>query len=105
MKTIQLLILSFLIINISQAEMISLEIARETQGIKVEYIESTDRGIVRVKNCELCTKDFYTFHNKPVIKRIGELITFETFLTDYWNAKFPTLFLDPKTLAVVRIEY
>ncbi|MEY8203681.1 MAG: hypothetical protein RPR40_01290 [Bermanella sp.] len=82
-----------------------LDLAIETNGIRVEYIESSQRGIVYVKDCSQCTKDYYTFTSKPVIKRGGKVIDFPVFLSDYWNAKYPTLFLDPKTLSVLRINY
>ena len=105
MKTLQLFILSFLVINISQAEIISLEIARETLSIKIEYIESSNRGLVHPKGCSLCTKDFYKFSKPPIINKKGKVISFDEFLADYWNAEYPTLFLDPKSLSVLRINY
>ena len=82
-----------------------LELAVETNGIRVEYIESSNRGLVHIKDCSQCEKKYYTFTKKPIIKKQGKIISFDEFLTDYWNAKFPTLFLDPKSLSVLRINY
>lgn len=82
-----------------------LEIAVETNGIKVEFFESSNRGLIHVKDCSQCKQKYYTFTNKPIIKRFGRIVSFETFLTDYWNAEDPTLFLDPDSLSVLRINY
>ncbi len=82
-----------------------LELAVETNGIRVEYIESSNRGLVHVKDCSQCQQKYYTFSKKPIINRFGKLISFDEFLTDYWNAEYPTLLLDPKSLSVLRINY
>lgn len=97
--------LSFLIATSSFAKMVSLEDALETQGLKVEYIASSERGLIYVQKCEQCSKKMYAFNKKPIIIRQGIEIPFDIFLSDYWNAKFPTLFLDPKTKQVLRIKY
>lgn len=101
-------ILSFMaLISVSHISMSAqyLELAVETLGIRVEYIESTNKGLVYVKKCSQCTKEFYSFSKLPTIKKNGKVIPFKTFLTDYWNGKSPTLFLDPKSLSVLRINY
>ncbi len=102
-------LLSFLfslgVLQNAQAELIILERALETNGIRVEYIESSNRGLVHVKNCNQCKQKTYTFAKKPIIKKYGRIISFDEFLTDYWNAEDPTLFLDPESLSVLRINY
>ena len=82
-----------------------LELAVETNGIRVEYIESSNRGLVHIKDCSQCEKKYYSFSKKPTINKYGKIISFDEFLTDYWNAEYPTLFLDPKSLSVLRINY
>ncbi len=83
----------------------ALDIALEPQSIKVEYMDSSNSGIIYVKDCEQCTKPFYSFKQKPKIIKQGKEISFETFMTDYWNARFPTLFLNIKSQAVMRVVY
>jgi len=82
-----------------------LELAVETNGIRVEYIESSNRGLVHIKDCNQCEKKYYSFSKKPIINKYGKIISFDEFLTDYWNAEYPTLFLDPESLSVLRINY
>ncbi len=83
----------------------ALDIALEPQSIKVEYMDSSSSGIIYVKGCDQCGKDFYNFKQKPKIIKQGKEISFEIFMTEYWNAKFPTLFLDIKSQAVMRVVY
>jgi hypothetical protein len=105
MKILLCFLFSWTVLQSVQAEVISLEEAVETSGIKVEYIASSERGIIHVTDCEQCPKPYYTFTGQPIIKKAGVTVTFEYFLTDYWNARYPTLLLDPKTLEVLRINY
>jgi len=97
----------FCILGISQTSFGAqyLELAVETNGIRVEYIESSNRGLVHIKNCSQCEKKYYSFSKKPTINKYGKIISFDEFLTDYWNAEYPTLFLDPESLSVLRITY
>jgi len=97
----------FCILSISQTSFGAqyLELAVETNGIRVEYIESSNRGLVHIKDCSQCEKKYYSFSKKPTINKYGKIISFDEFLTDYWNAEYPTLFLDPKSLSVLRINY
>ncbi len=83
----------------------ALDIALEPQSIKVEYMPSSNRGIIYVKGCEQCDKPYYSFKQQPEIIKQNKVISFENFMTDYWNAKFPTLFLDMQTHAVMRVTY
>lgn len=83
----------------------ALDIALEPQSIKVEYMSSSDSGIIYVKNCDQCGKAFYNFKIKPKIIKQGKEISFDIFMEDYWNAKFPTLFLNIKSQAVMRVVY
>ncbi len=83
----------------------ALDIALEPQSIKVEYMDSSNSGIIYVKGCEQCGKDFYNFKQKPKIIKQGKEISFDNFMEDYWNAKFPTLFLNIKSKTVMRVAY
>jgi hypothetical protein len=105
MKILLCFLFSWYIPQSVQAKLISLEKAVETNGIKVEYIASSERGIIHVTDCERCTKPYYTFTGQPTILKAGTTVKFDYFLTDYWNARYPTLLLDPKTLEVLRIIY
>lgn len=89
----------------ANAKIISLEGAVETESIKVEYFDTTKRGIVRVKGCEQCKEAYYSFKKQPTIIKNGRVILFDYFLTDFRSAKNPTLFLDPKDQSVLRIKY
>ncbi len=83
----------------------ALDIALEPQSIKVEYMDSSSSGIIYVKGCDQCAKPFYSFKQKPKIIKQGKEISFESFMEDYWNARFPTLFLNIKSQAVMRVVY
>lgn len=84
----------------------ALDIALEMESLKAEYISSSNRGLIYVYGCSQCGNNkFYPFNSKPVIKRGGQEISFEEFLKDYPNAKEPTVFLDPNTSNVQRINY
>ena len=105
MKFLLCFLFSWGVLQSAQAEVIALEEAVETNGIKVEYITSSKRGIIHVIDCDLCTKPYYHFTGQPIIIKAGVIIPFESFLKDYWNASYPTLLLDPKSLDVLRISY
>jgi len=83
----------------------ALDIARETGGIRVEYIASSNRGVIRVRDCEQCSQSYYKFSSPPIIHKQGRQISFGEFLNDYWRAKFPTLILDKQSLNVSKVVY
>ena len=83
----------------------ALDIAVEATSIKLEYIESSNRGIIYPKQCEQCTQSYYEFTQAPKIIKNEKSISFENFLEDYWNAKYTTLLLDKKSLAVLKVVY
>ncbi len=97
----------FYILTISQASLgaRALDVAREMDSIKVEYYQTSNKGLVRVKGCSQCSKEVYTFTKKPLITRGGENIPFEEFMQEYWKAEYLTLLLDIKTLSVLSIHY
>ncbi len=84
---------------------VEVDTAVETGSIKVEYFETTKKGIIYVYDCDQCTKKFYSFSDEPRIKRQGKYIPFDEFMTDYWNAESPTLFLDPQSRSVLKVLY
>ncbi len=83
----------------------AMDTALETGGIRVEYIASSSRGIIRVFRCNQCTQSYYTFSTPPTVIKRGRPISFKAFLNDYWNAKFPTLILDKKTQNITKVVY
>ncbi len=100
-------LLSFILVLLSSAGHTSqaLDIAKETGGIRVEYIASSKRGIVRVFRCTQCSQSYYKFSTPPTIIKRGKKISFNEFLKDYWNAKFPTLILDSESLNISKVVY
>lgn len=90
---------------IIQADTPALDTAVETGGIRVEFNTASNLGRVHVLRCEQCSKTNYLFNDKPEIIKHGNVISFERFMTDFWNAKYPTLILDIKTLTVLKIVY
>lgn len=94
-----------MISNISFAQIISLEIAVETRGIRVEYSDVSQRGFIYPIKCDSCTKKAYEFKGPIKVKKKNQPISFTAFLSDYSNAKYPTLFLNPETLDVLRVSY
>ncbi len=100
-------LLSFILVLLSSAGHSSqaLDIAMETGGIRVEYIASSQRGIVRVYRCDQCSQSYYKFSSPPVIIKSGQQISFNEFLKDYWKAKFPTLILDKESLNISKVVY
>ena len=83
----------------------ALDVAREAESIKVEYYETTQSGLVRVKGCSQCNKDTYKFDTPPLITKGGKAISIKEFMKEYWEAEFPTLLLDIKDLTVLSIHY
>ncbi len=79
--------------------------ALETGSIKVEFFETSGKGVIHVLDCDQCLKQFYTFSDQPRIKRKGSYIPFEVFMKDYWNAKNPTIFLDKQSRSVLKVSY
>ncbi len=97
----------FCILSFSQTSLAAqaVDIAREVESIKVEYYDTTSKGVVRVKGCTPCTKKTYTFSRIPSITKNNKKISFKEFMKDYWNATFATLLLDKDTLTVQSIHY
>jgi len=83
----------------------ALDTAIEVGSIKVEFYNTSNTGIIHVYQCDSCTQKIYKFSTPPKVIRSGKVITFEFFLKDYWNAKFPTLLLDNKSLSVFQVVY
>lgn len=79
--------------------------ALETNGIKVEYFESSKKGIIRPSGCSQCLLEFYNFKKDIKIIKNGKSIQLPEFMNDYWNAKYPTIFIDLKTNEVKRVNY
>lgn len=106
MKFILTLIIGFLLVGVAQsAPNKHQDSALETNGVKVEYYETSKRGIIRPIGCSLCILKIYHFTSDIKIKKDNQPITLEAFMSDYWNAKYPTLFIDLKTNKVLRVSY
>ena len=106
MKYIYLLLLNlFFSQNMFANTMSSPETALEADSLKLEYYETSQRGIIRLKGCSLCEKDIYEFSEVPNILKNGKAISFDVFQKDFWNAKHPTIFIDKNTQQVIKIIY
>lgn len=99
------LILFSLLMSDCYSASTALNIAVEAKSIRVEYIESSKRGVIYVYSCNQCKQRQYYFDKAPTILRSGKSISFRTFLKDYWNAKIPTLVLDPYSKTVLKVVY
>ncbi len=104
MKTL-LSFICFSLFALPAVAVTALDIALETGGIKVEYNDVSKKGIIHVYKCEQCTKKYYEFSELPKIMRKGSDISFDIFMKDYWNAKYPTLLLDIESLTVLQVSY
>lgn len=108
MKTINLTITALvfaLVSNVSHSAK-ALDIAIEMEKFKAEYYSTTDKGIITVTGCSQCKGvDTYTFKGDVKILKKGKPINLDVFIKDYWNAEYPTIFLDPKTKLIKLIAY
>jgi hypothetical protein len=82
-----------------------LEVPLEMNTFQVEYREISKTGIIRVKDCNRCTKEIYEFSENIIIKRTGKIITLAELLSEYKKVQYPTIFLDINSDHVVRISY
>ena len=91
--------------KISRWHACSADSPASTNPASVEYIPSSQRGIIRVYRCAQCRHSYYKFSSPPIIKKQGKQISFNEFLKGYWKAKFPTLILDKQSLNVSKVVY
>ncbi|MFY0700779.1 MAG: hypothetical protein JXR04_08150 [Bermanella sp.] len=82
-----------------------LEVPLEMNAFQLEFSDISKTGIIRVKECNRCTKDIYSFTESIKIKRSGKVITLEVLLGEYSKVKYPTIFLDINSNNVVKISY
>ncbi len=95
----------FTLVGTSSADVPARDTALEANSIRVEFNSISNSGRVHVYHCEQCKQSDYSFTKKPHIMRKGKTITFEIFMLDYWNAKYPTLILDSESLTVLEVVY
>lgn len=101
------LIILFLLVTslYSHSEIVVVEEAVETQGIRVEYSDISNTGIIFPKNCEQCSKKSYTFDKNLKISHYKKHVSLQKFLKSYHDMQYPTLFLEPGSLKVLRVIY
>ena len=104
MKNILWLLL-WLIPSISLAEIKNLEIPLEMEKFKVEFYQTTQKGLITPVGCSQCKEQRYHFGSDIKIIRANQTISIETFISDYWNAKYPTIFLTLDQSNVVKVVY
>ena len=79
--------------------------AYEANSLKLAYSEISQAGTIRLFGCSRCDKSVFSFTTPPNILKQGNSVPFSFFLKDYWNAKYPTLFVDKNTAQVIQITY
>ncbi len=94
-----------IVVSTSSADVPARDTAIEANGIRVEYNSISSIGRIHVYHCEQCKKSDYSFTKKPHIVRKGKTISFDFFMQDFWNAKYPTLILDSESLSVLEVVY
>jgi hypothetical protein len=82
-----------------------IDIPIEMDGFKIEFFETSNRGIISVIGCDSCDEKIYEFKSSIDIFKQGKKISLNVFLKDYWNSDNPTIFLDPKSGYAIRIIY
>ncbi len=105
MKTLLLCLFFYTYLPFSYANFSAQDLAVEAGAIKVEFNTATNTGSIHVYRCEQCLNANYHFFVKPEILKKGKPVSFDIFLKEFWNAKFPTLILDKNTLNVLKIIY
>lgn len=103
-KKIQIAIL-FIATTFSVYSLASREIPIEPKSIKVEYYETSNRGVIYVYECEHCIKKQYEYKGKiPIVKR-GVKISFDQFMKEYNSIEYPALMISPQSGLIVRVTY
>lgn len=91
--------------QISFSKTIAITHALEVNSIKVEYMETSNKGLVYVYGCKQCADKYYKFDSTVKITKDGQEILLEELMSDYWNANTPTLFLNSKNNVIEAISY
>ena len=98
-------IIALLFSSFSFSEVRALDEALESDQIRVEYIEQTNRGLVYPSGCDLCKETYYEFDaNTKFISR-GRSSDLEAFLTTYTEKKYFTLFVKPESNQILRLSF
>lgn len=95
----------FTLSQISFAQGISLEDAREVKIVKMEYSEASGKGVIRIAECGSCKYELYNFTSKLEVKKNGSVNTIEKLLKEYWTTKIAVIFTTPGTNDLLRISY
>jgi hypothetical protein len=83
----------------------ALDIALEMNSFKAEYYATSKQGIIKVSGCNQCEEKIYRFDDTVKIVKNNQPISIDIFIKDYWNAEYPTIFLDPATKSIILIAY
>jgi hypothetical protein len=83
----------------------ALDIALEMNSFKAEYYATSQQGIIKVSGCNQCDENIYHFDHTVKIVKNNQPISIDLFIKDYWNAEYPTIFLDPATKSIILIAY
>lgn len=82
-----------------------IEVPLEMDAFQLEYSDISKTGVIRVKNCLRCKQELYEFNDTIEIKRSGKTITLNELMSEYWNVKYPTIFLKLDENKAIRINY
>jgi len=79
--------------------------ALEATSLKLVYSDISQSGTVKLYGCGQCKVSTYSFSSPPAVLKKGKAVPFSFFITDYWNAKYPTILVDMNTSNVLQITY
>jgi len=77
----------------------------EMESFKIEYINSSKRGVITAIGCTYCDKTTYEFKGDIEVINKGKKVPLNKLLKEYSNANYPTIFIDPKSGYAIRIVY
>lgn len=104
MKNISL-VLTVFFSSLSFSAVEDLETPLEMNSFLIEFREASKTGVIRVKGCNRCKQEFYEFNEDVVITRQGQIISIDILLNEYWDVKYPTIFLKANGTKATRISY
>lgn len=100
-----LLLIALTLLSVPAISATALDIAYEMDAFKAEYSQASKKGSITPLGCNQCDTNVYYFDNNVKILKSEQEISVNEFITDYWNAQYPTIFLNPKTKLIILIAY
>lgn len=101
----KLLVITLSLVSFSSFGAQALSKALELESMQVEFYDASQTGQIRVKGCEQCDKALYKFDKNISVIKNNKPATIQDLLSDQWDAQYPTLFVDFKSLQVIEVAY